>query len=153
MTSVNVTTTTNTVDVTTDGSTTVVQVPSTSVAIATSAGPQGPTGAAGPPKSITIAPPKPGDEFTLFYTQSPTTLTQVLAVVRGVSPAVTFELRYGPDRSAAGTLAIVPETVTNKTFGETIALQNLPIPADNFLWLVITTVTGTVQEISITVEL
>lgn len=44
MTTVNVTTTKNTVTVTEDGSSTVVQTPVTSVVTATTAGPQGPKG-------------------------------------------------------------------------------------------------------------
>lgn len=49
MTSVNVTTTSNTVTVTADGQTTVVTSPVTNVVTATTAGPQGATGEAGPP--------------------------------------------------------------------------------------------------------
>jgi len=46
MTTVNVTTQTNAVEVTTAGVTTVVQVPKTSIVTATTAGPQGPQGPA-----------------------------------------------------------------------------------------------------------
>jgi hypothetical protein len=52
MTSVNVTTTTNTVEVTTNGSTAVVAVPQTSVVSAITQGPQGPQGPAGPAFNI-----------------------------------------------------------------------------------------------------
>jgi len=48
MTTVNVTTTNNTVTVTEDGSSTVVQNPVTSVVTASTIGPQGPQGPAGP---------------------------------------------------------------------------------------------------------
>lgn len=147
MTTVNLTTVRNTVEVV-EGAVTTVHV--------TTVGPQGAigdTGAPGPPKALTVAPPKPGDEFTLFYTQYPTTLTQVLAIVRGTSPGVQFELRYGPDRSAAGTLAVIPENVTNTTTGEPITIQNMPIPADNFLWVKVTAVTGVVQELNVSVEI
>jgi hypothetical protein len=48
MTSVNVTTTEITVDVTAAGSTTVVQVPQTTTVTAVTEGPQGPIGPAGP---------------------------------------------------------------------------------------------------------
>ena len=137
------------------GTTEVIRSVAASVEVVT-AGPKGQTGdagAPGPPKALTVAPPKPGDEFTLFYTQYPTTLTQVLAIVRGTSPGVQFELRYGPDRSAAGTLAVVPENVTNTTTGEAVAIQNMPIPADNFLWVKVTAVTGVVQELNVSVEI
>lgn len=144
MTSVNVTAVTNTVTVT-EGDTTVVTV--------TTAGPQGAKGEAGPPKSIAIAQPKANDQFTLFFTQYATTLTQVVGLVRGDTPSVTFELRYGADRSTAGTLATVPETITNTTTGELVTVQNMPIPADRFLWIVVTAVSGQVEELNVCVEL
>lgn len=158
MTSVNISAVTNSV-VVTQGDTTLVTVTTAgpqgipgATGSTGSTGPQGPPGAAGPPKSVTIAPPQVNDQFTLFYTQYATTLTQVLAIVRGTTPSVTFELRYGTDRSAAGTLAVVPETVTNTTTGEPIAIQNMPIPANNFFWVVVTAVSGQVEEFSVSVE-
>lgn len=155
MTSVTVTALSNTVTVTEgDAGTTVVTVPVTSVVTATAEGPQGPTGAPGPPKAITIAQPKANDQFTLFFTQQATTLTQVIAVVRGVNlPSATFELRYGTDRSTAGTLATVSEAITNTTTGELVTIQNMPIPADNFLWINVSAVSGQVEELNVCVEL
>jgi hypothetical protein len=116
-------------------------------------GPQGPKGDPGPPKSITIAQPKPNDQFTLFFTQYETTLTQVIALVRGDTPSVTFELRYGQNRSLAGTLATAPSAVTNTTTGQIISIQNTPIPADNFLWILVTAVSGQVEEFNVSVEI
>ena len=52
MTTVNVTTTNNTVTVTEDGSSTVVQNPVTTTVTATTVGPQGPQGEAGPGFSL-----------------------------------------------------------------------------------------------------
>lgn len=120
-------------------------------------GPQGPNGAVGapgPPKAITIAQPKANDQFTLFYTQQTTTLTQVVAVVRGInSPSATFELRYGTDRSAPGTVATISKTITNTTIGELVTIQNMPIPADNFLWIVVSAASGQIEELNVCVEL
>jgi len=116
-------------------------------------GPTGATGASGPPKSITIAIPQVGDEFTLFNTQTSTTLTSVIGVVRGsFTPTVTLELRYAADRSTAGTLATASTTVTSTTTGTTFTVQNMPIPVNQFLWVKITGVTGSVQEVSISVK-
>jgi len=113
----------------------------------------GPPGEPGPPKSITIDSPRLGDEFTLFYTQHPTSFTQVLGLVRGISASVAFELRYSSDRSSAGVLATTPITVTNTTTGQLAVVQNMPIPANNFLWVKVTQVSGTVQELNISVEI
>ena len=155
MTTVNVTSVTNTVTVTEDGSSTVVTVPVTSTVTATSVGPQGATGAtgaAGPPKSLTVAYPVAGDNLTLFYTQASTTLTQVAAILVGTStPSVTYSLKYAANRSAAGTAATTSTTVTSTTTASTATLQNMPIPANNFLWLEVSAISGNPTELSITV--
>lgn len=101
------------------------------------------------PRSITIAGPQSGDSFTLFRTTRETTIESVVALVSGGS--VTYELRYAADRTTAGTLATAPETVTNTTTGDAATLQNQPIPADRWVWLSITTVSGTVSEFNLSV--
>jgi hypothetical protein len=105
------------------------------------------------PKSITIAEPQPGDQFTLLFTRYATTISQVLAVVRGTTPSVTYELRYAPERDEVGTLAIVPATVTSTSAGDAATIQNMPIPADRYLWLEVTAVSGTVSELNVSIEL
>ena len=100
-------------------------------------------------RSATIGEPQTGDSFTLFKATRSTTLRDVSAIVSGGS--VTYEIRYAPDRSATGTLAIVADTVTNTTTGATATLQNQPIPVDNWVWLEITAVSGTVNEFNVSV--
>lgn len=103
------------------------------------------------PRSITIAGPKSGDNFTLFRTDVETTINTVTALVSGTSPSVTYEIRYAANRTSAGTLATVSETVTNTTTGDTATVQNQPIPANSYVWLVITSVAGTVGEMNVTI--
>lgn len=151
-----------TICVTTPTSNVLVTTTQTETVKVVTPGPQGPpgptgatgaTGASGPPKAITIAIPQIGDEFTLFNTQVATTLTSVVGVVRGnTSPSVTLELRYAADRSTTGTLATVSTTINSTTTGTTIPIQNMPIPINQFLWVKITNVTGSVQEVSISVK-
>jgi hypothetical protein len=101
---------------------------------------------------LTIAYPVAGDNLTLFYTQSSTTLTQVAAILRGTStPSVTYTLKYAANRSAAGTSATTSTTVTSVTTASTATLQNMPIPANNFLWLEVSAISGNPTELSITV--
>lgn len=102
------------------------------------------------PRSLTIAGPKVNDSFTIFRTDVETTLSSVIAIVSGSTPSVTYEIRYGSDRSGAGTLAIVADTVTNTTTGDSATIQNQPIPANSYVWLVITAVSGTVGELNVT---
>lgn len=65
MTTVNVTTTANTVTVTEDGSSTVVQNPVTTVVTATTAGPQGPAGA-----GFTLNQTAKVDKSVIYYDSS-----------------------------------------------------------------------------------
>jgi hypothetical protein len=101
------------------------------------------------PRSVTIAGPQVNDSFTLFRTSRETTISSVVGLVSGGS--VTYELRYAADRTTAGTLATVSDTVTNTTTGDAATVQNQPIPADRWVWLKITGVTGTVAEFSLSV--
>lgn len=103
------------------------------------------------PRSVTIAGPKVNDTFTIFRTNVQTTITSVVGLVAGSTPSVTYEIRYGTDRSAAGTLAITADTVTNTTTGDSATVQNQPIPANSYVWLVITAVSGTVGELNVTI--
>ena len=136
-------TSTRVVDVITDGP----------IGPAGATGATGASGAPGPPKSLTIALPVSGDEYTLFNTQVETTITSVIGVVRGTSsPSVTLEFRYGPDRSAAGTLATVSTAITNTTTGQLLTVQNMPIPVNQFFWVRITAVSGTVTEVNVSVK-
>ena len=65
MTTVNVTTTNNTVTVTEDGSSTVVQNPVTTTVTATTAGPQGPKGDAG--SGFTLDQTAKVDKSVIYY--------------------------------------------------------------------------------------
>jgi hypothetical protein len=140
--------------ITEDDGSQVVLSPSlpSSIVIQSDAGPQGATGASGPPKSLTIAYPVAGDNLTLFYTQTDTTLLQVAAVLRGTgSPSVTYSLKYAANRSSAGTAATVATTVSSTTTASMATLQNMPIPANHFLWLEISAISGNPTELSMTV--
>jgi hypothetical protein len=105
------------------------------------------------PKSISITAPVAGDDFTLFRADTDVTLTAVVAVLQGTSsPSVSFVIKYAPDRTSGGTAATVPTTVTSTTTGTSVALDQMPIPADSFVWLEISAVSGTVDELSVTLE-
>ena len=94
------------------------------------------------PRSITIVDPQPSDSFTVFRTTRATTISQVVALVAGTTPAVGYELRYAANRTASGTTAIIPAIASNTTVGSGATVQNMPIPSGNYVWLNITTVSG-----------
>lgn len=101
-------------------------------------------------RSITIASPQTGDNFTLFRTTRQTIITSAVGIVSGGS--VTYALRYAEDRSTAGTLATVSDTVTNTTTGDAATVQNQPIAANRYVWVEITSVTGLVNEFNLSVS-
>jgi hypothetical protein len=98
------------------------------------------------PRSITIVDPQNDDEFTLLHAKEDIVFTQVLAVVRGTDPSVTYEVRYDADRSASGVVAIGPSVVTSTTAGDTATVQNMPVPSGSFVWLKLLNVSGVVGE-------
>ena len=105
------------------------------------------------PKSVTIVSPRVGDAITVFYAEINTTLRQVLAIVQGTSPSVTFVVKKDVNRSTAGTAVTTSTAITNTTTGQTVPIVNQPILAGQYVWLEITAVTGTVSELSVSIEL
>jgi hypothetical protein len=105
------------------------------------------------PKSVTIVSPRVGDAITLFYAEIDTTLRDVQAIVQGTNPSVTFVVKKDVNRSTAGTAVTTATAVTNTTTGQTVPIVNQPILAGQYVWLEITTVTGTVSELSVSIEL
>lgn len=103
------------------------------------------------PRSITIVDPQPSDSFTVFRTTRATTISQVVALVAGTTPAVGYELRYAANRTASGTTAIIPAIASNTTVGSGTTVQNMPIPSGNYVWLNITTVSGNTTEFNLSV--
>ena len=103
------------------------------------------------PRSITIVDPQPSDSFTVFRTTRATTISQVVALVAGTTPAVGYELRYAANRTASGTTAIIPVIASNTTVGSGATVQNMPIPSGNYVWLNITTVSGNTTEFNLSV--
>jgi hypothetical protein len=103
------------------------------------------------PRSITIVDPQPSDSFTIFRTTRATTISQVVALVAGTTPAVGYELRYAANRTASGTTAIIPAIASNTTVGSGATVQNMPIPSGNYVWLNIATVSGNTTEFNLSV--
>ena len=105
------------------------------------------------PKSVAIPFPLAGDDFTLFRVDRDVTLLSVVGVLQGSgSPSVTLILKYAADRTASGTVATISTAVTSTTTGTNVPLDQMPIPSGNFVWLEISAVSGTVTELSLTLE-
>jgi hypothetical protein len=106
-------------------------------------------------KSVTIPDPVTGEDVTLFYTPVAITITQIAAVIRGTTPSVLWFIKHATmttGRDSAGAAVITAGTTTTDEGGVSITtFDDDTIPADSFLWVETTTVSGTNDELALTV--
>lgn len=106
-------------------------------------------------KSVTIPDPVTNEDVTLFYTPVAITITQIAAVIRGTTPSVLWFIKHATmttGRDSAGTAVITAGTTTTDEGGVSItSFDDATIPADSFLWVETTTVSGTNDELALTV--
>ena len=101
-------------------------------------------------RGITIYDPTSAEDVTMYYTSGSLVINEVIGVLRGsASPSVTVTLRYGADRSAAGTVIVNAQSVTSTTTGDSLTISggSVTVPDNNFIWLETTARAGTVNEL------
>lgn len=107
-------------------------------------------------KSLTIERPAANDDLTFWYTNSAITITEVESVLRGDFDASgQFAIRYASDRSVAGTeITSTAITCTSRTTGTiTTSFASASIPADNWIWVGVSGVSGVATEqMNITIQ-
>jgi hypothetical protein len=114
-------------------------------------GSQGNTGDPAP-RATTLETPSSTEKVPLFFNTSSFNLTQIRSVLTGSSsPSVTFSIRYGTDLSAAGTEVVTSGiTCANTTGGvSTTSFNNGTIPANNFVWITTSAVSGNVTALNV----
>lgn len=118
-------------------------------------GPEGPTGPEGnvSPRSISIEAPTATENVTLFYTFEALTVTGLAGVIRG-GTSVNYTVRYDGSRAGTGTELVTGGlTADSTTTGNiTTTFTNDTIPANSFVWIETTAVTGAVQELSVSLR-
>jgi hypothetical protein len=111
-------------------------------------GDTGTTGAQGPigPKSASIVSPTASEKIPLFFTNVALTVAQIRSVIIGGTSA-TFSIRYGTNISDAGTEVVTSGITCNSTTTgvSTTSFNNASIPADRFVWLTTSAVSGVVN--------
>lgn len=109
---------------------------------------------AGVIKSATIVAPTSTDSFTLFWSNSALTLAEIRSVVSGTSPSTTFTIYTGNDRSGASNTVIQSGIVcTNTTSGNVqTSFSNNTVQANSFVWITVTAVSGTVNDINVSLR-
>lgn len=103
-------------------------------------------------KTFTLQEPTATDDITVFRTDEAITIQEVIAVSTGGSPSTEYALKYSTDRSAAGTTLVSATTTTSTSTGDVASLTNANIPADSFIWIETTTVSGTAVYLSLDIR-
>lgn len=103
-------------------------------------------------KTFTLEAPTATDDITVFRTDVAITVQEVIAVSSGTTPSTTYQLKFGPDRNAAGTALTTSAATTSKTTGDVATLSNTAIPADSWVWYESTAASGTDVILSIDIR-
>lgn len=101
---------------------------------------------------ITVESPTNAENIAFAFTTSARTISKVIAVVKGSSPSVTYNIGYGTDVTSLTNVTTTPSAVTNTTTGTTATLNNTSIPANGYLVFTTSAQSGTVTWIHVTVE-
>lgn len=101
-------------------------------------------------KSTVIESPTASEDIILFFTTESKALSQIRSVLIG-GTSVTFTINYGTDVSGAGTSTTASGIVCNSTTTgvSTTTFSNATIPANNFVWLLTSAVSGTVNTLHV----
>ena len=104
-------------------------------------------------KTIIIENPGSAEDISMFFTVA-VTITKMRAILVGSStPSVTWTVRHGTDRSAAGSEVVTGgSTTTETTTGSDItSFDDATVVANSHLWLETTAQSGIVDSIAITI--
>lgn len=115
-------------------------------------GSTGSTGPAGPigPRSISITYPGSAENTVVFYTTSALTLTDVRSVISGGSSSVTFSIVSGASRASPSTTHVNAQLANSTTTGTSNTISNASIPANTFVVLTTSAISGTPLELNVT---
>lgn len=105
-------------------------------------------------KSIIVESPTASENLSFFFTDAAITVVKMSAVLVGSStPSVTWSVRHGTDRSAAGSDVVTGGTTTTSTTTGSVvtSFNNAAIAANSYVWVATTAQSGTVGQIVITV--
>ena len=105
-------------------------------------------------KAVTVELPTNAEDISLFHSDVAITITKMVAVLTGsATPSVTWTVRQGTDRSAAGTEVVTGGTTTTSvTTGSVVtSFNDATCPANSFLWLETTAKSGTVDTFNLTI--
>ena len=95
-------------------------------------------------KTITVQEPEVGDNITIFKTGADITVQEVVAVSTGTGTINTsYQISFGANRSATGSNLVGNQSTTSTTSGDVATLGTTQIPADNWVFIKINSISGT----------
>lgn len=98
--------------------------------------------------------PDDSEDISIAFTNRAITITEMRAVLVGsATPSVTWTIRHGSDRSAAGNEVVTGGTATTATTSgdDVTSFDDATIPADSHIWLETTAQSGTVNQLHVTI--
>ena len=98
----------------------------------------------------------PGSSEAMDVWQTPVaiTISSLKAILRGSSPSVTYNIKFGTDITSATDVFTAAITCTSITTGcsNSSGFNDATIPAGSFIWIVTTASSGTINSISWTIN-
>jgi len=103
-------------------------------------------------RSIYIELPTTAEDISLFFVDQAITIYKMNCIVQGTTPSLTWTVRHGPDRDAAGIEVVTGgTTTTSTTTGDIItSFDDATIPASSHVWFETTARSGTVASVNLT---
>ncbi len=104
-------------------------------------------------KSIIIENPTAAEDLSFFFTDVPITINKIRVILVGTTPSVTWTLRHGTSRSAAGAEVVTGSTVSTETGAgsDITSFDDATIVANSHVWFETSAVSGTINSIIINI--
>lgn len=107
-------------------------------------------------KSLQFTSLAGSDQRLIFRTDKELTIGPIAVVLRGTTPSVTWNVRWALDLTGLQEAAFTGagnQTTTSETIGDLLSPDTNPIPAAAWVWFVVASVGGTVDECCATLYL
>ena len=103
-------------------------------------------------KTVTIESPTDAEDISMWYADDAITIVKIVFSIVGAT-SVTVTLRHHTDRSNAGNEVVTGGTVANSTTTGNVvtSFNDATVPADSFIWLETTALSGTPDSVQVTI--
>ncbi len=105
-------------------------------------------------KGFFLEAPTSSEAVDMWQTPVDITVTSLKAILRGSSPSVTYNIKFGSNITSATSVFTSDITCTSVTTGcsNSSGFNDATIPAGSFIWIVTTAASGTISSIGFTLN-